>query len=160
MITKEVKSAGLPCKLAGEPPAKKNGPAGNHYANPVQVQYVGEDSDDDAPSGSGNSTEKKAKQKSSTKKKASQKGATAGPEKAATPTVQVGTVVQVEGYDCEGTVRFVGNHQEKGTPRVGVELDQAVGKSNGTVGGHKYFKCKPRHGVLVVPRKVTMVEDE
>ena len=46
--------------------------------------------------------------------------------------VAVGDRVSVEGKGA-GVVRFVGPHAENGQPRVGVELDDAVGKNNGTV---------------------------
>ena len=59
-----------------------------------------------------------------------------------------------------GTVSFVGNHVEKGSPRVGVTLDEPTGKNNGTVGGNTYFVCDDNHGALVVPTKVTLVSDE
>jgi hypothetical protein len=63
----------------------------------------------------------------------------------------------VAGYDCEGTVRFVGKHVELGKPRVGVELDQPLGKHKGTVKGHEYFTCKAKHGLLVPQKDVTRV---
>jgi hypothetical protein len=66
----------------------------------------------------------------------------------------VGDRVSVEGKGA-GIVRFVGPHAENGKPRVGVELDDAIGKNNGTVKGHKYFTCKDNHGSLVAPGKVT-----
>ena len=34
-------------------------------------------------------------------------------------------------------LRYVGNHHEHQTPRVGVELDEPFGKNDGTVSGHK-----------------------
>ena len=40
--------------------------------------------------------------------------------------------------------------------RYGVELDQAIGKNDGTVGGEFYFPAKPNHGVLVVPDKCSL----
>ena len=51
--------------------------------------------------------------------------------------VAVGDRVSVEGKGA-GVVRFVGPHAENGKPRVGVELDDAVGKNNGTV---KVWTC-------------------
>jgi hypothetical protein len=54
----------------------------------------------------------------------------------------VGKHVTVEGYDCGGFLRFVGPHAETGKVRAGVELDQPLGKNNGTVSGHTYFVCK------------------
>ena len=46
--------------------------------------------------------------------------------------VSVGDRVAVEGKG-NGVVRFVGLHAENGKPRIGVELDDPVGKNNGTV---------------------------
>ena len=37
---------------------------------------------------------------------------------------------------------------------MGVILDTAGGKNNGTVGGHEYFQCADQHGCLSVPSKV------
>lgn len=70
--------------------------------------------------------------------------------------IQVGDRVVVEGFSCAGTLRFIGVHHEKGLPRAGVELDLPIGKNNGTVSGHTYFRCDPNKGVLVLPKKVTL----
>eukprot|EP00040_Diaphanoeca_grandis_P005873 m.34866 g.34866 ORF g.34866 m.34866 type:complete len:1731 (-) comp17049_c0_seq1:123-5315(-) len=67
----------------------------------------------------------------------------------------IGSRVQVEGRPCLGTLRFYGKHVVDGKIRCGVELDLPVGKNSGTIKGHTYFKCKPKHGVLTVPTKVT-----
>ena len=76
------------------------------------------------------------------------------------PTVlHLGDKVIVTGYDGDGTtgtVRFVGLHHEKKSPRVGIELSKPIGKSQGKFGGHKYFHCKSKHAVLVVPAKVSL----
>lgn len=58
-----------------------------------------------------------------------------------------------------GIIRFVGLHAEKQEPRVGVEMNKPKGKNNGTVNGHKYFKCKDGHGLLTNPTKV-VIKDE
>ena len=65
-----------------------------------------------------------------------------------------GARVSVHGYDCVGSVRFVGNHHLDGAPRIGIELDDAIGKNNGTIKGHHYFTCTGGHGLLVKPDKV------
>lgn len=67
----------------------------------------------------------------------------------------VGTRVQCEGMACGATLRFVGLHKENGEPRVGVELDEPVGKNNGTVGGHAYFQCADKCGLLCHPMHVS-----
>ena len=72
---------------------------------------------------------------------------------------KLGDRVTVEGYGVPGTVRFLGKHAETGGKRVGVELDDAIGKNTGTVGGHQYFQCPAKHGVLTLPKKVTPAEN-
>ena len=37
----------------------------------------------------------------------------------------------------------------------GVEVDAARGNCDGSKGGKQYFKCKPSHGVFVLPSKLT-----
>lgn len=68
---------------------------------------------------------------------------------------KVGDRVRVEGYDCDGTVAFVGLHHEKEKPRVGVILDEPIGKGKGSFGGHQYFTCDTVSAVLVLPKKVS-----
>jgi hypothetical protein len=67
----------------------------------------------------------------------------------------VGRRVRVDGYDSPGKLVFYGAHAANGRARCGVELDDAVGRNNGTVGGHAYFQCEPKRGLLVKPDKVT-----
>lgn len=72
-------------------------------------------------------------------------------------TSDIGSRVHVQGYDCLGTLAFVGAHAQKGAPRAGVILDEPVGRNNGTVDGVQYFSCASRHGILCVPSKVSLV---
>ncbi|XP_031431833.1 LOW QUALITY PROTEIN: kinesin-like protein KIF13A [Clupea harengus] len=60
-----------------------------------------------------------------------------------------GELVWVGGH-C-GTVRYVGGVEFAAGIWVGVELELAVGKHNGTVQGRVYFRCEGGHGVLVQP---------
>lgn len=39
---------------------------------------------------------------------------------------------------------------------MGVELRTPKGKNDGSVQGRRYFTCKPDHGLLVRPSKVTV----
>ena len=48
-------------------------------------------------------------------------------------------------------------NQQEGKQKVGVELDQPIGKHNGKSKGHLYFKCPKKCGVLATPTKVKMV---
>ena len=60
----------------------------------------------------------------------------------------VGKRVLVKGFGA-GTLRYYGKHATKPGYRCGVELDEAIGKNNGTVGGFWYFDCEDGHGILV-----------
>ncbi|KAL6112783.1 kif13b [Pungitius sinensis] len=59
------------------------------------------------------------------------------------------------GSNKAGTVRYIGVTQFAGGVWVGVELDTPVGKNDGSVGGHRYFHCKPGYGVLVRPDRLS-----
>jgi len=43
---------------------------------------------------------------------------------------------------------------------VGIQLDQAKGKNDGSVKGKAYFSCPPNHGVFVQPTALVGVETE
>jgi len=67
---------------------------------------------------------------------------------------QIGDHVMVAGQK-NGIVRFIGRTQFAPGMWLGIELDQAVGKNDGSVSGIRYFDCKPSHGVFAPPAKVT-----
>ncbi|XP_040352346.1 CAP-Gly domain-containing linker protein 4 isoform X1 [Herpailurus yagouaroundi] len=54
-----------------------------------------------------------------------------------------------------GTVRYVGPTEFASGIWLGLELRSAKGKNDGAVGDKRYFTCKPNHGVLVRPSRVT-----
>ena len=69
-------------------------------------------------------------------------------------SVDVGDRVWVGGTKS-GVVVFVGPTQFAAGEWVGVELDDAVGKNDGSVNGIRYFTCKPLHGVFAKAAKLT-----
>ncbi|GBG34455.1 Protein phosphatase, putative [Hondaea fermentalgiana] len=69
---------------------------------------------------------------------------------------RVGEVVYVQQQEekepaVRGVVRFFGATSFKAGNWVGVELERADGKNDGSVNGVKYFKCKLGHGLFVRP---------
>lgn len=92
-----------------------------------------------------------------TKTKSPTKSATLAAE--AGVRIAVGAKVTVDGFDCSGTVRYVGPHladPAKGN-RMLVELDEPIGKNNGTIKGVQFCaKLPAKTGVLVKPTKVTV----
>uniref|UniRef100_A0A669CPC4 Kinesin family member 13B n=1 Tax=Oreochromis niloticus TaxID=8128 RepID=A0A669CPC4_ORENI len=62
------------------------------------------------------------------------------------------------GNNKAGTVRYIGVTQFAEGVWVGVELDTPIGKNDGSVGGQRYFHCKPGYGVLVRPNRLSSRE--
>ncbi|XP_062429528.1 CAP-Gly domain-containing linker protein 4 [Rhea pennata] len=54
-----------------------------------------------------------------------------------------------------GTIRYIGPTEFAPGIWLGLELRSAKGKNDGSVGEKRYFTCKPNHGVLVRPSRVT-----
>ena len=55
-------------------------------------------------------------------------------------------------------VRFLGSPHFASGEWIGVELDDASGKNDGSVQGQRYFSCKPGHGMFVRPNVATIVD--
>lgn len=61
-------------------------------------------------------------------------------------------------YTHTHTLYFAGKMPElKPGFFVGVVLDEAVGRNNGTIKGTKYFEAEEKHGVVVRPKMVEVV---
>ncbi|XP_053208559.1 CAP-Gly domain-containing linker protein 3-like isoform X2 [Panonychus citri] len=55
-----------------------------------------------------------------------------------------------------GVVRYIGPVDFAQGTWLGLELRSANGKNDGSVQGKRYFTCKPGHGLLVRPKKVSV----
>ncbi|KAJ3585634.1 hypothetical protein NHX12_014353 [Muraenolepis orangiensis] len=72
---------------------------------------------------------------------------------------KVGSVVEVIGKGQRGTVAYVGATLFASGKWVGVILDEAKGKNDGTVQGKRYFTCEENHGIFVRQSQIQLVED-
>lgn len=70
--------------------------------------------------------------------------------------LRVGSRVEVIGKGHRGTVAYVGATLFATGKWVGVILDEAKGKNDGTVQGRKYFTCDEGHGIFVRQSQVLM----
>ncbi|CAL1689353.1 unnamed protein product [Lasius platythorax] len=53
-----------------------------------------------------------------------------------------------------GVLKYQGPTDFAGGEWYGVELDEPIGKNDGSVCGKRYFECPPKHGLFTVPHKV------
>ncbi|KAG7387803.1 hypothetical protein PHYBOEH_008136 [Phytophthora boehmeriae] len=68
--------------------------------------------------------------------------------------LDVGDRVCIPDKELFGFVRFLGEIASVKGVWVGIELDEAYGKNDGSVKGRYYFRCKPKHGVFARPHQV------
>ena len=73
--------------------------------------------------------------------------------------LQVGEIIELSD-GRSATIRFLGNPHFAAGGWVGVELDDATGKNDGSVKGQRYFDCPAGYGMFVKPSAVRTVEDE
>ncbi|XP_058242605.1 dynactin subunit 1 isoform X2 [Hemibagrus wyckioides] len=73
--------------------------------------------------------------------------------------VKVGSIVEVIGKGHRGTVAYIGNTLFASGKWVGVILEEARGKNDGTVQGKRYFTCLENHGIFVRQSQIQLVED-
>uniref|UniRef100_A0A8R1TYF8 CAP-Gly domain-containing protein n=1 Tax=Onchocerca volvulus TaxID=6282 RepID=A0A8R1TYF8_ONCVO len=73
--------------------------------------------------------------------------------------VEIGDRVIVSGGKC-GRLRFLGKTDFKDGVWAGVELDQPVGKNDGSVQGKRYFTCKAPYGLFAAASKVIRAPDQ
>ncbi|XP_063039650.1 dynactin subunit 1 [Engraulis encrasicolus] len=73
--------------------------------------------------------------------------------------VKVGSLVEVIGKGQRGTVAYIGTTLFASGKWVGVILDEAKGKNDGTVQGKRYFTCQENHGIFVRQSQIQLVDD-
>ncbi|ESN96560.1 hypothetical protein HELRODRAFT_138339, partial [Helobdella robusta] len=56
-----------------------------------------------------------------------------------------------------GTLKFIGQTQFAKGDWAGIELDEPIGKNDGSIDGKRYFKCPPQFGLFAPVAKVTRV---
>uniref|UniRef100_A0A8D0AE08 Dynactin subunit 1 n=1 Tax=Sander lucioperca TaxID=283035 RepID=A0A8D0AE08_SANLU len=71
----------------------------------------------------------------------------------------IGSTVEVIGKGQRGTVAYIGATLFASGKWVGVILDEAKGKNDGTVQGKRYFACEENHGIFVRQSQLHVVED-
>ncbi|XP_077638808.1 dynactin subunit 1 isoform X6 [Lonchura striata] len=76
-----------------------------------------------------------------------------------TKPLKVGSRVEVIGKGHRGTVAYVGATLFATGKWVGVILDEAKGKNDGTVQGRRYFTCEENHGIFVRQSQIQVFED-
>ncbi|XP_075989035.1 dynactin subunit 1 [Anticarsia gemmatalis] len=72
----------------------------------------------------------------------------------------LGQRVMVVGKDVKGSVAYVGYPTFATGKWIGVILDEAKGKNNGTVRGHAYFTCEDNFGVFVRQTQIQLLDSE
>lgn len=69
--------------------------------------------------------------------------------------LRVGMQVLLNGANEMAVVRYLGAADFGPGLWLGLELRSPKGRNDGSVSGRRYFACRPRHGVLVRPGRVT-----
>ncbi|KAL7872910.1 hypothetical protein AOLI_G00119810 [Acnodon oligacanthus] len=69
--------------------------------------------------------------------------------------LHLGMQVLLSSANEMGTIRYLGTADFAPGLWLGLELRSAKGKNDGSVGSRRYFSCRPGHGVLVRPSRVT-----
>lgn len=69
--------------------------------------------------------------------------------------LHVGMQVLLSSANEMASIRYLGAADFAPGLWLGLELRSPKGKNDGSVGGRRYFSCRPGHGVLVRPSRVT-----
>ncbi|XP_051153127.1 dynactin subunit 1 isoform X2 [Leptopilina boulardi] len=72
---------------------------------------------------------------------------------------KVGQRVEIAGKDCQGVIAYIGHPSFASGKWIGVILDEAKGKNNGTIKGQVYFKCAENHGMFVRQAQIILIDE-
>ncbi|XP_052870371.1 dynactin subunit 1 [Anopheles cruzii] len=73
--------------------------------------------------------------------------------------LKLGQRVELSGKDVRGTIAYVGMTSFAVGKWVGVVLDEAKGKNNGSIKGQQYFSCEENFGMFVRPTQLVYVDE-
>ena len=69
----------------------------------------------------------------------------------------IGQTVEIQDGKI-AVVRFVGTTDFAAGDWIGIVLDDASGKNDGSVRGRRYFTCEPGHGMFVRPSAASIID--
>ncbi|GIX93185.1 CAP-Gly domain-containing linker protein 2 [Caerostris extrusa] len=67
------------------------------------------------------------------------------------------SVTSASGPPKTGLLRYLGQTDFAAGEWAGIELDEPMGKNDGTVAGKRYFRCSPNYGLFSPSHKVTKI---
>ena len=70
----------------------------------------------------------------------------------------VGQTVELQ-TGLKATVQFVGDTHFAPGDWIGIELEDASGKNDGSLDGQRYFECTPKHGMFTRPSALKIVDE-
>ncbi|XP_036002517.1 dynactin subunit 1 isoform X2 [Fundulus heteroclitus] len=72
---------------------------------------------------------------------------------------KIGSIVEVTGKGQRGTVAYIGATLFASGKWVGIVLDEAKGKNDGSVQGKRYFTCEENHGIFVRSSQIQVIDE-
>lgn len=73
--------------------------------------------------------------------------------------LKIGQTIQLND-NRTGLIRFLGETAFKEGDWVGIDLDEPLGKNDGSVAGERYFDCETQHGVFARATGIAIILEE